>query len=140
MRKAAEAEKLPLEVTEGDVLGGGVALQSGHYRLAIVAEVVSHFRALGEVRTLFEKLADAMAPGGLVLVNSFLASDGYKPDTKREVACFCGRRFSRGPACSSSTSCSDAMINRCTISEKEHLPPRRGPRRRGFQPGRRGVA
>jgi hypothetical protein len=52
-----------------------------------MSEVVSHFRDVAEVRLAFEKFAEALVPGGLVLINTFLASDGYKPDpTVRQVA------------------------------------------------------
>jgi 2-polyprenyl-3-methyl-5-hydroxy-6-metoxy-1,4-benzoquinol methylase len=89
MRKVAEAEKIALEVEETDFLGPNLTVQPGHYKLVVLAEVVSHFRGIAQVRQLFEKLAQALAPGGLVLVSSFLTSDGFKPDTAtREASAF----------------------------------------------------
>jgi 2-polyprenyl-3-methyl-5-hydroxy-6-metoxy-1,4-benzoquinol methylase len=89
MRKVAENEKLPLEVDQIDFLGPDPNVQPGHYKLVIVAEVVSHFRGLDQVRKLFERVSEALAPGGLMLVSSFLTADGYKPDTlAREAAGF----------------------------------------------------
>jgi len=89
MRKVAEAEKLGLQVEEIDFLGPQLTVQKGLYKLVVLAEVVSHFRGVDQVRQLFEKLADALPPGGLVLVSSFLTSDGFKPDTlAREGAGF----------------------------------------------------
>jgi SAM-dependent methyltransferase len=80
MRAAAVAENLPLEVVQGSVFSPDVALKSGHYKLAVVVEVSSHFQNANEMRDLFTKLADVLAPGGLALVTAFLTSDGYKPD------------------------------------------------------------
>jgi len=80
MRETAAAEKIPLEVVQGSIFSPDVSLKSGRYKLAIVAEVTSHFQTLGEMRTLFTKLADTLASGGLALVSAFLTSDGYKPD------------------------------------------------------------
>jgi len=80
MRKGAQAEELVLEVDDIDFLGPAVSLPAGHYALALATEVLSHFRNVGQVRQLFERLAPAMAPGGLVLVSCFLTADGYKPD------------------------------------------------------------
>jgi SAM-dependent methyltransferase len=90
IRKVATAESLPLVVEQRDFGSPELSLPQGHFKLAIVAEVISHFRELSQVRALFEKLAGAMAPQGLVLVSGFLTADGYKPDTvAREVTIFC---------------------------------------------------
>jgi 2-polyprenyl-3-methyl-5-hydroxy-6-metoxy-1,4-benzoquinol methylase len=87
MRKVADAEKIPLQVIGADFLSPTTTASHSHYKLAILAEVVSHFRDLGEVRQLFAKLAETMAPGGLVLVSCFLSAEGYKPDTAAREAC-----------------------------------------------------
>jgi 2-polyprenyl-3-methyl-5-hydroxy-6-metoxy-1,4-benzoquinol methylase len=89
MRKVAESERLALEVTQADFLAPGLVLRPAHYKLAVIAEVLSHFRSSSDARRLFETLVPAMAPGGLVLVSAFLSSDGYKPDElAREVTGF----------------------------------------------------
>jgi 2-polyprenyl-3-methyl-5-hydroxy-6-metoxy-1,4-benzoquinol methylase len=80
IQRIATEEKLPIEVIQGNVLSPEVSLQKQHYKLAIVAEVTSHFRTVDDVRVLFAKLADALAPGGVALVTAFLTADGYKPD------------------------------------------------------------
>ena len=81
MRVVAEKEKLELEVDEADFFGPALSLPNGHYKLAIASEVLSHFRGVSQIRQFFEKLAGAVAPGGLVLVSCFLTAEGYKPDT-----------------------------------------------------------
>jgi 2-polyprenyl-3-methyl-5-hydroxy-6-metoxy-1,4-benzoquinol methylase len=78
--KVAAEEKLPLEVVRASLFSTNVTLKKGHYKLAIVAEVTSHFQKLDEMRVLFQKLADALAPGGVALVSVFLTTEGYKPD------------------------------------------------------------
>jgi SAM-dependent methyltransferase len=80
MRGSAGAEGVPLRVIEGDILAAEVSLDPGTYKLCLLAEVMSHFRSVEDVRVAFTKFAGALRPGGVVLVNSFLAMEGYKPD------------------------------------------------------------
>jgi SAM-dependent methyltransferase len=80
MRKAAEEQSAAVNVIEGNILDPALALKQGHYMLAVMAEVISHFRDVGQIRRALAKLSDALAPGGTLLFNAFLAIDGYKPD------------------------------------------------------------
>jgi SAM-dependent methyltransferase len=81
LRDDVEKEKLPVRVYEGDALAGAVQLPERHYRLVFLAEVIaSHIRNAEQVRVLFEGAADALATGGVLLFNAFLAVDGYRPD------------------------------------------------------------
>jgi hypothetical protein len=80
IRKTAADEKLPLEVVQGSIFSPEIPKKKGHYKLAVVAEVTSHFQHTADMRTLFTKLAEALAPGGLALVSAFLSAEGYKPD------------------------------------------------------------
>jgi 2-polyprenyl-3-methyl-5-hydroxy-6-metoxy-1,4-benzoquinol methylase len=80
MRTAATAEKLPLEVVQARIASWDVSLKKAHYKLAVIVEVTSHFQYAHEMRELFTKLAEVLAPGGLVLVTVFCTTDGYKPD------------------------------------------------------------
>ena len=86
MRKVAEAENLALEVDEADFFGPAFRCRAATTSSRSLAEVLSHFRGVSQVRQFFEKLAGALAPGGLVLVSSFLTSDGYKPDAMAREA------------------------------------------------------
>ena len=81
LREAVAAEGLAVRVLEGDALDPSLDVPIGHYRLVVLAEVVaSHFRRLAQLRTLFERSAGLLAPGGLLVLSAFLASEGYKPD------------------------------------------------------------
>jgi SAM-dependent methyltransferase len=61
MDRARRSEQLPIDVVA-------------------VSEVASHFRGADELRTVFEKFAEALVPGGLALVNLFVALNGYEPN------------------------------------------------------------
>jgi len=81
LRGSVEKAGLGVRVFEGNALDPELEIPSRHYRLAVLAEVVaSHFRSVAELRTLFERAADWLAPGGLLLFSMFLSSGGYKPD------------------------------------------------------------
>jgi SAM-dependent methyltransferase len=87
MRKAATAARAALDVIEGDILSPELPLATGHYKLVVMAEVITHFRHVSDVRSAFARFADAVAPGGLVLVSVFVAMRGYQPDDlAREAA------------------------------------------------------
>lgn len=85
--KAAKAESLPIRVIQSNILNPALVLPKNYYQLAVIAEVISHFRSLEEVRTLLVKMCEATAPGGLILFSTFLADQNYEPDDKvREMA------------------------------------------------------
>jgi 2-polyprenyl-3-methyl-5-hydroxy-6-metoxy-1,4-benzoquinol methylase len=87
MRNDATREGVSLGVIEGDILSPELALSEDRYRLIVLAEVMSHFRSVEQVRIAFTKFARALAPGGIALVNTFLAMEGYRPDdAAREVS------------------------------------------------------
>ncbi|HEX4334925.1 MAG TPA: class I SAM-dependent methyltransferase [Polyangiaceae bacterium] len=70
-----------VRVFEGDALDPSIGLPVRHYRVAVLAEVVaSHFRTPAQIRTLFERALEWLAPGGLLLFSAFLTRGGYKPD------------------------------------------------------------
>jgi 2-polyprenyl-3-methyl-5-hydroxy-6-metoxy-1,4-benzoquinol methylase len=77
---ASTAEGLPVNVTQGNVLDPLLRMRIAHYRLAIAAEVVSHFRYTEQVRLFLAKMCDALQSGGLLLFSAFIAADGYEPD------------------------------------------------------------
>ncbi|MEI9950006.1 MAG: class I SAM-dependent methyltransferase [Pseudomonadota bacterium] len=80
LRESAASSALPLRVFEADVLSETLRLERARYRLAFASEVLTHFGTVEEARALFVKLADALAPGGLLLFNAFLGRNGYEPD------------------------------------------------------------
>jgi SAM-dependent methyltransferase len=86
IRKAAEEASLPVTAVEGDILSADLEVGAG-YGMAILSEVTSHFRSAGDLRTLFERLAAALTPGGAVVVNAFLGEPGWEPTLlMRELA------------------------------------------------------
>jgi len=87
MRKAAAAAEVSIEIVEADILSPDMLLERHAFGLVVVSEVLTHFRSVREVKCLFEKLAGAVSPGGLVLANAMLARENYQPDAAvREVS------------------------------------------------------
>lgn len=87
LRTIAQTQSLPISVIEGNILAPTTVLPDARYDCAIVSEVVSHFRSIGQLRQLLVRLSAAVKPGGTVLFNLFLAADGFAPDAlTREVA------------------------------------------------------
>lgn len=80
MRDSAAGSSLPLRVFEADILSEELRLEPARYRLALASEVLTHFGTVDQARALFAKLADALAPGGLLLFNAFLGKNAYEPD------------------------------------------------------------
>lgn len=80
IRESAARAALPVRVFESDVLSESLRLEPAHYHLAYASEVLSHFRSAEDARLLFVKLANALAPGGLLAFNAFVGRHGYIPD------------------------------------------------------------
>ena len=81
LREEVEKEQLPVRVYEGDAVAGAATLAEGHYKLVFLSEVIaSHIRSVEEVHALLKRASDALAPGGLLLFNAFVPTEGYKPD------------------------------------------------------------
>ena len=49
------------------------------YGLIVASEVVSDFRTTDDVRALLELASTCLAPGGRLVINAFVADDGYQP-------------------------------------------------------------
>jgi SAM-dependent methyltransferase len=87
LEESARNERLSIEVIRADVLDPHARAPVGRYQLAIVCEVVSHFREASNLRTLLERMAQALAQGGQLLFNIFLADEAYEPDPlAREIS------------------------------------------------------
>jgi SAM-dependent methyltransferase len=80
LRTAAEKEQLPIRLFQGNALTAELDLPKHYYKLVILCEVVFHFRSVAQVRQLFERTAELLAPGGLLAFSVFLPVGGYQPD------------------------------------------------------------
>ncbi len=79
IRAEANRELLDVRVIQRDVFATMDDLRDD-YQLILLSEVVSDFRAVGQVRGVFELAARCLAPGGRLVFNTFLAKSGYVPD------------------------------------------------------------
>lgn len=78
IREAAAAEDLRVTALEGDLLRAPLDdLPEDHFALIVCSEVTSHFRDAAELRTLFERAARWLQPGGRLVVSCFVAADGH---------------------------------------------------------------
>ena len=86
IRSEAERESLDVRVIQSDIFTATEGVHA-EYQLIVVSEVVPDFRTTHELRGLFELAADCLAPGGRLVLNTFLARPGYSPDdAARELA------------------------------------------------------
>ena len=79
IRSEAERDSLDVRVIQSDVFSA-IEGVNAEYQLIVVSEVVTDFRTTRELRGLFELAADCLAPGGRLVLNTFLARPGYTPD------------------------------------------------------------
>lgn len=88
--ETARQKNLSLNVIQGDIFQQNLSLPLAPYKLIILAEVIaSHLRSPQQVRKLMTHLCELLQPDGIILFNTFLAIDGYKPPAKvRELAQF----------------------------------------------------
>jgi SAM-dependent methyltransferase len=69
------------QVFVGDALDPRLEVPRHKYQLIVLAEVVaSHFRDATQLRALFERAQEWLAPDGLLLFSAFLAFGEYAPD------------------------------------------------------------
>ncbi|MEB3829171.1 class I SAM-dependent methyltransferase [Phormidium sp. CCY1219] len=79
MFSEAQTHQLPVRIIQGNILNPKLKLTPGSYKLAVVSEVISHFRDRDSVSKLLTKLSNAVQPGGFLLFNAFLTVEGYHP-------------------------------------------------------------
>jgi len=80
-------EGLPLRALQGNILDPGLELPKGEFAMVLVSEVCSLFRTLENLRTLYQRVAETLRPGGAFVVNAFVAASEYEPGPlAREVA------------------------------------------------------
>lgn len=87
LSQLATHEGLPIMVTQADVLHQRLQLRSNFYQLAIASQLITDFKSVEQVRTLFTKVANGLQSGGYFLFNLFLTEDDYQPSQlMRELA------------------------------------------------------
>jgi 2-polyprenyl-3-methyl-5-hydroxy-6-metoxy-1,4-benzoquinol methylase len=87
LQSLGDRESLPIKVIQADILHPLVRLPLGHYQLAILAEILPHFRDPDQVRLALAKMCDGVAKDGLILFNTFVTQSGYIPsEAERQVA------------------------------------------------------
>ncbi len=79
LRQAAQRDSLPVRVIERDIFDSADSLRTD-YSLIVMSEVASDFRTIAQLRQTLELAAQCLAPGGHLVMNAFLARDGYEPD------------------------------------------------------------
>lgn len=78
---------LKVRVIQSNIFNPALKLPQNYYKLALISEVITHFRSLAEVRTLLAMMSNTLQPGGLLLFSLFIADEGYEPDQKvREMS------------------------------------------------------
>ena len=103
LRREAKREKLDVRVIQSDVFVATDELQRD-YQMIVVSEVVSDFRSMQQLRDVFTLASKCLAPGGVLVFNSFLAHDEYiADDAALELAQQCySAIFSRSDLAASS--------------------------------------
>jgi SAM-dependent methyltransferase len=143
LKNDAEKEGLNVALYRGDVLGEKLELPKGRYRLVILCEVVSHFRANPELRRLFERTSELLAPGGLLAFSVFLPVSGYQPDElARELAqVFWCSLFTRDDLKEASAGLGFSLLSEESVFEyeKKNLPATDWPPTGWFEEWTRGL-
>ncbi|MBS2023961.1 MAG: class I SAM-dependent methyltransferase [Deltaproteobacteria bacterium] len=143
LRKARAAEAPALEVLEGNLLDPALALPARAFTLVVMSEVVSHLRSVEELRQVLQMLSGALAPGGLLLCNAFLAKQDWVPDPlARELSevfwssVFTRAAFEEAAAAAGLSLDSDEQA---FAYEREHLPAEAWPPTGWFADWTRGL-
>jgi SAM-dependent methyltransferase len=125
IRSEAERESLDIRVIQGDVFAATDGVQS-EYQLIVVSEVVPDFRTASQLREVFDLAARLLAPGGRLVLNTFLARPGYTPDNAaRELGQQCNSMiFTRDEVTSAAAELPLELVadDSAYEYEKTHLP------------------
>lgn len=80
IRQQAGREALAVRVMQRDIFATSDDLRRDS-QLLLLSEVATDFRSTDQLRGVFALAAPCLAPAGLLVLNVFLARDGYTPDT-----------------------------------------------------------
>jgi SAM-dependent methyltransferase len=80
-----EEDNLPVRGVCSDILDPDLFLESQYYDFIFCSEVLSHFRLEGLIK-FFDRCYQWIKPDGILLINVFLADEGYDlPDKARQI-------------------------------------------------------
>ena len=125
IRGEVERESLAVRVIQRDVFSSSQDLRRD-YRLILLSEVVSDFRNIDQFRAVFMLAAERLAIGGVLVLNTFLASEGYTPDVAaRELSQQCySAIFTREEIAVAAAGLPLVLVSDDSVHEyeKAHLP------------------
>jgi SAM-dependent methyltransferase len=125
LETAATNEGLPVNVIREDVLAAGAPLAAGTYDLVVLSEVATHFSS-AQLADVLAKLARSLAPGGLLVMNAFVARDDYRPDdvAKQAALVLWSTFFSRAELASVAAGAGLALVaeDPCVAYEQARQP------------------
>lgn len=85
IRDESQRESLKIRVIQQDIFNDLIDLRDD-YQLIILSEVASDFRTSEQLHQILVLAAKRLAPGGCLVLNIFLAKDGYVPnDNARQL-------------------------------------------------------
>jgi len=126
LEAAIRREGVSSRVIRADFLAGRLPLPRTHYRLVVLSQVCSHLRDVQMLARLFRRIAGVLEPGGVALLNAFLAVDEYSPDTVvqqvSEIAW--ARAFTREDLATAMTGLPLTLVSdqQVLAYERAHLP------------------
>ena len=125
IRQDAQKESLKLRVFQHDIFNHLPALRQD-YQLIILTEVVTDFRSIEQLRSIFALASTSLAPGGCLVMNTFLPKNGFILDeaTRQLGQQFYSAVFSRGDLSSALEGLSLRLISDESVYEyeKSNLP------------------
>lgn len=87
VRERAAEDSLAVDVVLGDVSAGALPAHPEGYALVTASRMVPHLRDAAALRSLAERCAAVLRPGGALLFDLFLAAPGTAPEpVVREIA------------------------------------------------------
>jgi 2-polyprenyl-3-methyl-5-hydroxy-6-metoxy-1,4-benzoquinol methylase len=87
LQSLSDRQSLPIKVIQADILNPLVRLPFGHYQLAVLAEILPHFRDPDQVKLTLMKMCDGVAKDGWILFNTFVTQSDFIPsEAERQVA------------------------------------------------------
>lgn len=130
LRSEAARSGLNVTVLEGDALDPATAVPKTGYHLIILAEVVSHFRTVEQIRVLFDRAAEWLSPGGTLLLNAFLWDGENVPDYVRDMSqVMWSSAFTAAEIASAAEGTPFLLTSDESVHdfERQHLPPTQWP-------------